>query len=145
MTKTKEELAIGRSNTPSKNTNIDIDIDKKAELLLKFVGAILAILYVLGLLISNIQLMELGVADFSSLRVRNIMTGFLFLFYVALIVGPFIPIAICIARFNIKTNKEKRISFWGCYSLYHAHNITSFYLLVCTQYNVSWWDIGRNR
>ena len=58
---------------------------ENAELLLKLGSAILGILYVFGLLISNLQLMELGVSDFSSLQVRNIMTGFLFLAYVLLL------------------------------------------------------------
>ena len=68
------------------------------ELILKLGGLILGTLYVLGLLISNIQLMSLGVVDFSSLHVRNILTGALFSFYVALLflsISP-VPVSICI-------------------------------------------------
>jgi hypothetical protein len=64
------------------------------ETLLKVGSVILGALYVLGLLVSNVQLMELGVADFSSLQVRNVMTGILFLGYVMLLVLALIPLAV---------------------------------------------------
>lgn len=53
------------------------------ELSLKLATAVLGGFYVLGLLISNAQLMELGISDFSSLQARNIMIGFSFLIYLA--------------------------------------------------------------
>src|SRR5688572_30961098 len=51
------------------------------ELLLKLGTAALGTLYVFGILVSNVQLMEVGISDFTSLQVRNVMTGFLFVFY----------------------------------------------------------------
>jgi hypothetical protein len=56
---------------------------------------VVAFLYILGLLISNIHLMQLGIADFTDLRARYILVGLLFLLYagclgliVASIAGP---------------------------------------------------------
>jgi hypothetical protein len=60
------------------------------ELGAKLITAGLGVLYVLGILISNVQLMELGISDFTALQPRNILTGFffaLFVFWLLLIVG----------------------------------------------------------
>jgi len=64
-----------------------------AEPALKLATAILGIFYVLGLMISNAQLMELGIADFASLQARNVMIGFIFVLYVAVLVAIILPIA----------------------------------------------------
>ena len=55
---------------------------EKADLLLKVGSAALAFFYICGLLVNNLQLMELGISDFASLRSRNIMTGTVFFLYV---------------------------------------------------------------
>src|SRR5690349_19385090 len=53
-----------------------------AESVAKLATVVLGGLYVLGVLISNIQLMELGISDFASLlQTRNILTGFFFVVY----------------------------------------------------------------
>jgi len=74
------EPATEPATNPTKNF-----LTEGADLLLKLASATLATLYVAGLLVSNLQLMQLGVADFSSLQVRNVMTGTLFFFYVLLL------------------------------------------------------------
>jgi Calcineurin-like phosphoesterase len=43
----------------------------------------LGILYVFGVLISNVQLIDLGISDFASLQARNILTGLFFVLYFA--------------------------------------------------------------
>jgi len=48
-----------------------------AESALKLATAVIGIFY-LGLLITNVQLMALGVVDFSALQSRNVLVGFLF-------------------------------------------------------------------
>jgi len=78
--------------------------------LLKGASAILGTLYVLGLLISNLQLMELGVADFSSFPVRNIMTGLVFLVYVLLLLLSLAPVpAMMYACLRIKRRTQPGI------------------------------------
>ena len=54
-----------------------------AETVLKLATAALGVLYVLGIMVSNIQLIGLGIADFSGLQARNILTGFLFTCFAA--------------------------------------------------------------
>jgi hypothetical protein len=49
-------------------------------------SAVLGILYIIGLLVSNFQLMEIGIADFTSLQARNIMIGFAFCIYIILLI-----------------------------------------------------------
>lgn len=74
------------ADTTEKNT-----LTGKAELVIKLLTFVLGVLYVLGLLVSNMHLMKLGIADFSSLQARNIMTGFLFLIFLTfllLVVAP---------------------------------------------------------
>ncbi len=80
-------------NATEKNT-----LTTDAELAIKLVTVVLGVLYGLGLLVSNMHLMKLGISDFTSLQARNIMTGFLFVFYtfLLLLVVVSIPIAICI-------------------------------------------------
>src|SRR5712691_4686611 len=56
-----------------------------AESIAKLATVILGALYVLGLLISNFQLMELGISDFASLQARNILAGFVFVIHVTLV------------------------------------------------------------
>ena len=57
------------------------------ESVLKLATAAVAGLYVVGLLVTNVQLMELGIADFPSLNPRNIMTGLLFIVYEFLLIA----------------------------------------------------------
>lgn len=54
---------------------------KKVEELSKLGTLVLVGLYVLGLLITNGHLMLLGIADFSALQARFVMTGILFVIY----------------------------------------------------------------
>jgi Helix-hairpin-helix motif len=57
-----------------------------AEFVLKISTALLGIVYVLGLLVSNLQMMELGISDFSPLQARNVSVGILFLVFLMLVV-----------------------------------------------------------
>ena len=66
------------------------------DLVLKLATAVLGVLYVLGLLVSNMHLMTLGISDFTSLQARNIMTGLLFIFYSSLLLLTLTPISIAI-------------------------------------------------
>jgi hypothetical protein len=98
-------------NTTEKNT-----LTTDAEHAIKLVTVVLGVLYVLGLLVSNMHLMKLGIADFTSLQARNIMTGFLFVFYtfLLLLVVVSIPIAIyfcgrtCVSSIRLSLDKLAR-------------------------------------
>src|SRR4029077_14310086 len=63
-------------------------------------------LYAFGLLISNLQLMALGVADFTSLQARNVVIGFMFAIYAslygALIVCLLVPVFLVLWRLQGK-------------------------------------------
>lgn len=74
-------------NATEKNT-----LTADAELVIKLLTFFLGVLYVLGLLVSNMHLMKLGIADFTSLQARNIMTGFLFVFYTIFLLLVVVPI-----------------------------------------------------
>jgi hypothetical protein len=63
------------------------------DFLVKAATVTLGALFTLGFLISNAQLMQLGIADFSGLQTRNVMIGVLFLVYLALLLSILIPIA----------------------------------------------------
>jgi hypothetical protein len=65
-----------------------------AEMVFKITTALLGVLYVLGLLISNLQMMELGIADFAAFNTRNVMVGTLFVVYLSLLL---LFLAACIA------------------------------------------------
>jgi hypothetical protein len=67
---------------------------ENAELLLKLGTAAVGLLFVLGILVSNAQLMELGISDFASLQTRNVMIGFLFVIYVLIFLLGISPILI---------------------------------------------------
>lgn len=67
---------------------------ENAELLLAIGTGAVGLLFVLGLLVSNVQLMELGISDFASLQTRNVMIGFLFVIYVLLFLLGISPILI---------------------------------------------------
>jgi len=54
-----------------------------ADAVTKLSGVVLGALFVLGIVISNVQLMDLGISDFASLQARNILTGFVFVVYFA--------------------------------------------------------------
>ena len=64
-----------------------------AEVALKIGTAVIAILYFFGLMISNAQLMELGIADFASLQARNVTVGMLFVIYLLVIAVMVAPLA----------------------------------------------------
>ncbi|MBU0910789.1 MAG: hypothetical protein KKA54_08740 [Proteobacteria bacterium] len=76
-------------NATEKNT-----LATDAELTIKLVTFVLGVLYVLGLIVSNMHLMKLGISDFTSLQARNIMTGFLFVFYTIFLLLVLLPIPI---------------------------------------------------
>jgi hypothetical protein len=65
---------------------------KKVEELSKLGTLVLVGLYVLGLLITNGHLMLLGIADFSALQARFVMTGILFVVYVLILLA--LPVAL---------------------------------------------------
>src|ERR1043166_6976518 len=86
-----------------------------ADDLAKLATLVLGVLYILGLLISNIQLMELGIADFSSLQARNILIGFIFLFvifWLFIIAVPIaaIPAACGLIIFRLRAGKLAKLS-----------------------------------
>jgi hypothetical protein len=104
--RTIDKLLTDKTSPENKTTPLNW------ELLLKLTSIILGSLYVLGLLISNIQLMALGVSDFSSLQVRNIMTGFIFFFYVlAVLLILFSPV-ITYLYLKKTFNTSKRLKFF---------------------------------
>lgn len=57
------------------------------ELITKLGAVTVAILYVLGLLVTNVHLMGLGIADFSALQARFVLTGILFICYCGLLIA----------------------------------------------------------
>jgi hypothetical protein len=63
------------------NGKVDPRLPSSIELITKVGTVSVAVLYVLGLLVTNIHLMELGIADFSALQGRFVLSGALFLFY----------------------------------------------------------------
>jgi hypothetical protein len=63
------------------------------EFLVKSATVLLGVVFGLGFLVSNAQLMQLGIADFSGLQLRNVMIGALFLIFLALLLSILIPTA----------------------------------------------------
>jgi|EndMetStandDraft_2_1072991.scaffolds.fasta_scaffold25044_1 hypothetical protein len=59
-------------------------LSSSVELAVKLATAIAGGLYILGILVSNVQFMDLGIADFAALQPRNIGVGALFALYLAL-------------------------------------------------------------
>jgi len=57
------------------------------ELITKVGTVTVVILYVLGLLVTNVHLMGLGIADFSALQARFVLSGVLFLCYFGLLIA----------------------------------------------------------
>lgn len=95
MTDTPHEGGPANQRPPPANAGrARHPIFEHAESLGKLATVVVGVLYVLGLLISNIQLMELGISDFASLQTRNILTGFFFLFYVMFLVSALMPIVV---------------------------------------------------
>src|SRR5262245_46270270 len=80
----------------SENSTEKNSFTTKSELGLKLATGVLGVLYVLGLLVSNLHLMTLGISDFTSLQARNVMTGFLFVFYSSLVLLAVTPISTAI-------------------------------------------------
>lgn len=72
------------------------------EQLVKTGTAILAILFILGFLISNLHLMAFGVSDFTSFNSRNVMIGALFLIWLMLLILPILPILFVVYLWRIK-------------------------------------------
>lgn len=68
------------------------------DLLLKIPGAVIAALYVLGLLISNLHFMELGISDFPSLNPQNVLVGVLFALWLGALMVLWFPLALFVAR-----------------------------------------------
>jgi hypothetical protein len=65
------------------------------ESIAKLATVVLGALYVLGVLVSNLQLMELGISDFAALQSRNILTGLFFVLYVTLfLLTLIVPLAV---------------------------------------------------
>jgi hypothetical protein len=60
-------------------------MERRLEPTLKLLGALGVVLYVVGLVISNLHLMELGISEFASFNLRNATTGFVFLAWIGLI------------------------------------------------------------
>ncbi len=65
--------------------------DSRIESIIKLLGAFVVLLYVIGLIISNLHFMELGIADFPTLNPQNAMTGVLFLIWLALLTALVAP------------------------------------------------------
>jgi hypothetical protein len=63
------------------------------EFVVKSATVLLGAVFGLGFLVSNAQLMQLGIADFSGLQLRNVMIGTLFLIYLARLLSILIPTA----------------------------------------------------
>lgn len=53
----------------------DLSLQKTTELFVKFGGAVLGAVYLFGLIIANVHLARLGIADFNILRIRSLLTG----------------------------------------------------------------------
>jgi hypothetical protein len=70
-------------NTGQTETKVQTHI----ELITKLGTVTVVILYVLGLLVTNVHLMGLGIADFSALQARFVMSGVLFLYYCGLLIA----------------------------------------------------------
>lgn len=92
----------------------------------KITSGCLGGLFVLGVLINNLQLLELGLADFSSLQARNILIGFDFFIYIIFLYMPLLIIS-GVAYACIK------ISF--CEKIFFVKNITG--LLGCLVFGVT--------
>jgi hypothetical protein len=71
-----------------------------ADALGKLTTLALGVLYVLGILISNLQLRDLGISDFASLQARNVLTGFFFAVYFLWFLAVLAPIAVVATAFN---------------------------------------------
>lgn len=61
------------------------------ERLAKAAAVLLGVLYVLGLLISNAQLLRVGISDFSLLQAKSIATGLLFVLYLGCLALLLVP------------------------------------------------------
>lgn len=68
--------------------------DSRIESIIKLLGAFVVLLYVIGLIISNLHFMELGIADFPTLNPQNAMTGVLFLIWLTLLTALLTPPAL---------------------------------------------------
>jgi hypothetical protein len=84
---------------------------QQTELALKIGTGIIAVLYVLGLMISNAQLMELGITDFASLQTRNVMVGLLYVIYLFALAILLAPVALVIPLCVLTPRASDR-SFW---------------------------------
>jgi len=106
-----------QNSTPS-NPPTSASLQANVEFMLKFATAFVAMLYIFGLVISNVQLMEIGIADFTSLQARNITVGFLFLVYLLFWSIPFLLITWFIfewGRFQKHTDvtRRQKLLWWS--------------------------------
>jgi len=67
-----------------------------AELVIKLGTGVIGATYVLGVLVSNVQLMALGVSDFGALQTRNILTGAGFFHYLLWMVAIVMPVSVAL-------------------------------------------------
>jgi hypothetical protein len=85
------------------------------EVVTKGFAIVAGALFVVGLLISNIQMMNLGIADFSSLHARNVLVGFLFIPYFSCLVLTLLPIfgsvGLWLRRHQAYDKKSKKVIF----------------------------------
>ena len=82
----------GPAPPPDGNPSSSFSVEQALKLASLIVGA----LYILGLMVSNVQFMDLGIADFSSLQPRSIAVGLLFVVYLTLWAAPWIFLAAAI-------------------------------------------------
>src|SRR5262249_34500859 len=85
-----------------------------AQSIAKLATVILGGLYVLGGLVSDAPLMELGISDLASLLpTRNILTGFFFVVYIALLLITLLPIAVTVFLLLRTPASIRSLKGWG--------------------------------
>ncbi len=99
----------------------DSQLTPKVEFIIKAATAILAVLYALGFFVSNIQLMEIGIADFSSINARNVLVGSLFAYYFIVFLLFVCPIPLAIG-YGARIARERNFSklsekIWFCFKI----------------------------
>jgi hypothetical protein len=107
----------------------------------KIATAVLGVLYVFGLLISNIQLMALGISDFSSIQARNVITGFGFIYYVAVLymvilmtmvpIGGVLFMHYKMFKWGVRWGKGMIITMAASYIIVMAFAVGLFFVSAC--------------
>ncbi len=125
---------------------------ESVESIAKVTTGVFGLLYVVGFLISNIQLMALGIADFSALQARNVMIGFLFFGYLLLaacIVYPVAAIPAAIQRASAAAPQRNKLA------VYAEAILRQFFILLVTllavaeliglflPWGLSYWELWR--